>query len=625
MELQDAALVNLGRELLARNYHFTAITPASHLRVISRAQSTAPALQRVFGWSLPFRAGELPEKVFQLLEKAGEVETDGDLIRSKVRFSSLAEQLFVHSAFPTEAPDSVFFGPDTYRFVRVLRHAMANIDCGAAFTVIDVGCGSGAGGICAAALLRGRAEPDVILSDINPKAVRYSRINASLNGIGGVRAVLSDVLQNINESGNIIISNPPYLTDRSRRLYRHGGGEVGFDLSIRIVQESLNRLRPGGRLVLYTGSAIVNGEDAFFAALRPHLEASNCTFFYEEIDPDVLRGGARRRPLRSCRPHCSGGAHCECLKENVVSPTDFAWTRYASQLEGERFAIFQREFAKFNAKRLNPSLPLTGWRDDLEAQSRMAEAEREFVEAVRAKIAPLASSIPHAVNAFIAWFEWLREEGPGQGDPLFPWLERSADRRQMRWFIEQEVAGEAGFDDLLALTQVKMPETAKLEMARNYWDEMGRGTSKGMHGPMLECLARHLEVHPTPDNVIPEALALGNMMVALAHNRRYAFHSVGALGVIEMTAPARAGYVARGLQRLGIPPKKRHYFALHAVLDIKHSEAWNREVLRTLVAEDPRRAQAIGEGAILRLWHGARCFDRYRERFNVPVRNARAA
>ena len=142
---------------------------------------------------------------------------------------------------------------------------------------------------------------------------------------------------------------------------------------------------------------------------------------------------------------------------------------------------------------------------------------------------------------------------------------------------------------------------------------------------MLERLAHHLDVQPTPDNVVPEALALGNMMIALAHNRRYTFHSVGALGVIEMTAPTRAGYVDRGLRRLGIPPKKRHYFALHAVLDVKHSETWNREVLRTLVAEEPARARAIAEGALLRLWHGQRCFECYRRRFGLATPLSRAA
>src|SRR6476660_4719224 len=301
------------------------------------------------------------------------------------------------------------------------------------------------------------------------------------------------------------------------------------------------------------------------------------------------------------------------------------WCAFATQTDGPGFARFQRELTRYNRRRLEPSLPDPSWRNGVREEGRVAEAEGDFVEAMRKEIAPLVADIPLDVDPFIAWFERLRDNGPGQGDPLFPWLAAQASLEQMKWFIEQEVAGEAGFDDLLAFTQVKMPEQAKLEMARNFWDEMGRGASKGMHGPMLERLAHHVDVHPTPESVIPEALALGNLMVAFAHNRRYAFHSIGALGVIEMTAPTRAGYVDRGLRRLAISGNERHYFALHAVLDIKHSETWNREILRSLVAEEPRRAQAIGEGALLRLWHGACCFTRYRERFAVPVVESQAA
>jgi hypothetical protein len=255
----------------------------------------------------------------------------------------------------------------------------------------------------------------------------------------------------------------------------------------------------------------------------------------------------------------------------------------------------------------------------------MAAAEGEFLEAVRRAIAPLAQNIPTDVDAFIAWYESLEHSGPGQGDPLFPWLAQHASYEQMKWFLLQEVAGEAGFEDLLAVTQVKMPEQAKLEMARNYWDEMGRGSAKGMHGPMLARLAAYFEIAPDARNVIPESLALGNCMIGMASSRRYAFHSIGALGVIEMTAPGRAKQVDLGLRRLGIPARKRHYFALHAVLDVKHSAHWNREVLRPLVAEDPRRAQAIGEGAIMRLWHGARCFERYRQEFGLETKHQAAA
>jgi len=301
------------------------------------------------------------------------------------------------------------------------------------------------------------------------------------------------------------------------------------------------------------------------------------------------------------------------------------WTRFAEDLSGPRFRQFQAALARYNGVRLEPALPEEVAPAALREECLIAQAEVAFIEAQRKVLQPLTADIPSRTDAFVAWFEALKQTGPGQGDPLFPWLATSATAEQMRWFLHQEVAGEAGFDDLLAMTQVKMPVQAKLEMARNFWDEMGRGREKGMHGPMLERLASYFDVAPTPETVIPESLALGNTMIALARHRRYAYHSAGALGVIEMTAPTRAGYVDQGLRRLGIPPKQRHYFALHAVLDVKHSQEWNREVLRSLVREDPRRARAIGEGAVLRLWHGARSFERYREHFGLIPAHRKAA
>jgi hypothetical protein len=308
-----------------------------------------------------------------------------------------------------------------------------------------------------------------------------------------------------------------------------------------------------------------------------------------------------------------------------MKPVKPDWTKWAGALTGPHSAQVQIELTRYNTVRFEPRLPDEAPADELERERAVASAEIAFVEAQRRAIAPLVADIPSETDAFITWFERLKENGPGQGDPLFPWLAKSASAEQMKWFLHQEVAGEAGFDDLLAMTQVKMSVQPKLEMARNFWDEMGRGRAKGMHGPMLERLASYFEVAPTPETVVPESLALGNTMIALAHHRRYAYHSIGALGVIEMTAPTRAGFVDKGLRRLGIPAKKRHYFALHAVLDVKHSEEWNREVIRPLVAEDPRRAHAIGEGAVMRLWHGARSFERYREEFGLHTARSLAA
>ena len=276
-----------------------------------------------------------------------------------------------------------------------------------------------------------------------------------------------------------------------------------------------------------------------------------------------------------------------------------------------------RRLNDFSRDRLTPGLPTPEWRVRVAEQAELLIVEGLFLEAGRAAVAERAAAAPTDADAFVAWFADLEHTGPGQRDPLFAFLAQRATMEQMRWFLTQEVAGEAGFDDLTALTQLRMPVQAKLEMARNYWDEMGRGNRRGMHGPMLDTLARHLGLDPRPETTVWQALALANTMAGLAANRRYAYQSVGALGIIEQTAPSRAGLVAQGLKRLGVPADHRHYFDLHAVLDVKHSAAWNAEAIRPLVAENPVHAGAIAEGALMRLECGAACFARYRMEFGL--------
>ncbi len=263
--------------------------------------------------------------------------------------------------------------------------------------------------------------------------------------------------------------------------------------------------------------------------------------------------------------------------------------------------------AALNRARLNPCLPAEESQPDPAALA----AERAFLHAARQHVAPWAATAPTTPTAFAAWFANLEHTGPGQNHPLFPWLARHAPLSAMRWFLTQGVAREAGFEDLTALTQLRMPMRAKLELARNYWEDMVRGQQAGMHGPMLERLAGALTLTPTPQTTVWESLALANTMAGLAYHRHYAYESIGALGVIELTAPGRAAHVAAGLKRLGISAKASHYFTLHAVLDIKHAAAWTQEVILPLIAEDPARATAIAEGALMRLTCGATCFARY--------------
>ena len=288
-------------------------------------------------------------------------------------------------------------------------------------------------------------------------------------------------------------------------------------------------------------------------------------------------------------------------------------------------AGFHQRLTRWNGRRLRPGTPTADWADHAREDAEMVLVEGAFIERMRRAAEPWLADMPTDPAGFVAWFEALQGQGPGENDPLFPWLAEEADLEQMRWFLLQEVAGEAGFDDLVAMAQVRMPDRPKMELARNYWDEMGRGNQSGMHGPMLQKLADHLDLHPRVEETVWPSLALGNVLVAFSMNRRYAFHALGALGVVELTAPWRAAHVAAGLKRLGVGPERK-YYALHATLDVEHSKAWNAEVLTPLAeTQPPEVIRSLAEGAVMRLMAGAACFEAYRDHLWGPRAELRTA
>lgn len=293
---QDRALLHLAQAIRDRGYHFITPTPLTHERVNQRPENAlAEDLPGVFGWSRPFQHELLPPPLFSLMDQAQVLEPCGTRWRSKVRLSSLDGQLFLHSAFPTAAADAVFFGPDTYRFASAIQCHL-NRHTGELRRAVDIGCGSGAGAILTA-LARPQAE--VLALDINPEALRLARINAALAGADNLRTAHSDLLGAVDGDFDLILANPPYLVDPDQRAYRHGGGPLGASLSLAILDGALERLAPGGTLLLYTGVAMLDNQDPFLAEVQQRLEGSAFGWTYREVDPDVfgeeLLGGAYTR------------------------------------------------------------------------------------------------------------------------------------------------------------------------------------------------------------------------------------------------------------------------------------------------------------------------------------------
>lgn len=250
------ALLHLGKQLRARGYHFITPTPLTHQRVNLRPENQfAHDLRGVFGWSRPFADAALESEIVEAMRQAQVLQPHPDGWISEVRWSSLNDDLYVHSRFPTQASDAVFFGPDTYRFTRLLRHYLAH--CQQPLRrIADIGCGAGPGAITAAKLCPGA---QVFALDINPSALRLTTVNARLAGIYNLNVQSSDLLRDVPGQFDLIIANPPYMLDPQQRIYRHGGGRHGAGLSLAIFDTAMERLAPGGTLLLYTGVAIFDG------------------------------------------------------------------------------------------------------------------------------------------------------------------------------------------------------------------------------------------------------------------------------------------------------------------------------------------------------------------------------
>ncbi|MCK2054868.1 class I SAM-dependent methyltransferase [Methylobacterium sp. 37f] len=277
------SLASLVRAVRETGYSFTTVTPATHAHVNARPQNArARNLRDVLGWSRPFSPEILPEVVLTALERAGAVSAQGDVRTPNVRLSSLDGELFLHSAYPPSAADAVFFGPDTLRFAAAVVAHLEQREAPVR-RAVDIGCGSGAAGICIA---KRAPDAEVALVDINPAALRAAAVNARSAGVGNVRLHRSDMLTAVEGEFDLIVSNPPFMIDRGARAYRHGGGPLGAGLSLAVVEAARARLAPGGSLVLFTGSAIVEGRDPFREAATALCAEAGLSWTYREFDPD---------------------------------------------------------------------------------------------------------------------------------------------------------------------------------------------------------------------------------------------------------------------------------------------------------------------------------------------------
>ncbi len=203
----------------------------------------------------------------------------------------------------------------------------------------------------------------------------------------------------------------------------------------------------------------------------------------------------------------------------------------------------------------------------------------------------LESDLMDRVQALVEGVARFRDEGAVEAirslaardmvPSVYRWVAASASWAGLRAFLEMEGGPDGGFDDLVAIGQIGLLGEPKLELARNYWDEMGRGSPGNVHTHLQHRMAAAVGLGSTPRSLLPiESLDRSLLSTMLATNRRLQPELVGALGLVELQAGPLCRSVVRAMRRLDANEDALAFYQEHAVADPKHGKAWLNHVVR---------------------------------------------
>ena len=191
----------------------------------------------------------------------------------------------------------------------------------------------------------------------------------------------------------------------------------------------------------------------------------------------------------------------------------------------------------------------------------------------------------------------------------YRWLAKQASYDELVAFLALEGGPDGGFDDLVAACQIGLSGSAKLELGKNYWDEMGQGDPDGVHTVLHQQMAAALGLPHLPRSDQPlaavERAALGGL---LATNRWLQPEMVGALGLLELQAGPRCRLVLQAFDRLGVAPAAYPFYVEHAEVDPVHGKDWLDKAVVPLVDAQPEWGPRIIKGAWWRAMLNLRFF-----------------
>ncbi|MEU4203864.1 iron-containing redox enzyme family protein [Streptomyces sp. NPDC045470] len=220
-------------------------------------------------------------------------------------------------------------------------------------------------------------------------------------------------------------------------------------------------------------------------------------------------------------------------------------------------------------------------------------------------------SAPTEPAAYLSWLKRLAREHRVYKHPYYrDFIRNQATAEDLRHYVIQESVVDGRFDDLLAMMQVGTSDGAKMEIAENFWDEMGNGDPSQVHTHLFNQIFQvfDIQARELERSLTANALLSGNLAVLLCRYRHLYPEAVGFLGMTEWLAPERFVHVVHAWERLGLPDVGIVYHKLHITIDSRHAAGWFHNVV-VPAATTERMRRAIARGTLWRLNSSARYLD----------------
>lgn len=216
-------------------------------------------------------------------------------------------------------------------------------------------------------------------------------------------------------------------------------------------------------------------------------------------------------------------------------------------------------------------------------------------------------TVPTTPEDFGAWAaETCENHASGVTHPLFDFLADKATFEQLSRFVGQETPFDIHFGDLVALLLPGVHGEQKIELAHNFWDEMGQGEVTITHRQLRLTMMERVGVAPDGyltdvDDFWLEELRLANMYFQTSADRRLAPQAIGMLLATELVVPGRIDRQIDGWRRVGLTDEEMHYLREHVTVDVEHAQGWLDHVVVPLARTRPDLLREVAIGVLRRL------------------------